>query len=150
MALVIAQDMSRNQFRLLVVVNQLLMVTAALVQDVTDKYLPPEIKSYLGIDGSVLNPETVFEIDVLYWIGTGLLVTGFVASIGLFFGKRWGRSLFLLTFVAALATTPVRDVYISTGWSTFASYFAAITEGMILGLAYFSHVKRIFDNSEVM
>ena len=140
--------MSRNQFRFLVVINQLLILTAVVVQEITDRSLPPELKSYLGIDESVLTSEitrVTLLSDVPYWL---IILVGLIASFGLYLGKRWGRSLFLLTFVAALLVTLLTPVYINTGWTAFVSYLVGTTEGMILGLAYFSHVKRMFDNRE--
>jgi hypothetical protein len=142
--------MSRNQFRLLVVVNQLLILLTIVVQDISDKSLPPELKSYFGMDESVLNTQVTSVSplsDVPYWIGTALLFSGAVASVGLFLGKRWGRSLFLLTWLAMLLLTLSTEVYINTGWTSFVSYLVGTTDGMILGLVYFSHVKRIFEHS---
>ena len=143
--------MSRSQFRLLIVINQLLFFGSVAVQEVTDKSLPPELKSYLGIDSSVLNPLVVdagLLTDVPYILGNLLLLTGLIASVGMCFGKKWGRSLYLVTFVAALAMTFMTDVNISTAWTSFVLYLATFTEGMILGLAYFSHVRRMFETTE--
>lgn len=140
--------MSRNQFRLLVVINQLLLLATVLAQEVSDKSLPPELKSYLGIDQSVLNvPDASLTsfADVPFWL---LTLAGLVAAVGLYFGKRWGRTLFLLTCVAALVMTLLNDVHISTGWTSAVSYLVSITDGMILGLAYFSNVRRMFHDPE--
>lgn len=143
--------MSRNQFRLLVVVNQLLFFAAVVVQDVSDQTLPPELKNYLGIDHSVLNAQlsSVSRLsDTGYWIWTALLFAGAVAAVGLFYGKRWGRSLYLLTWLASVLLTLMSDVYVDTGWTASVSYLATTTEGMILALVYFSHVRRIFDDPQ--
>ncbi|HKU73824.1 MAG TPA: hypothetical protein VJR02_07895 [Pyrinomonadaceae bacterium] len=142
--------MSRNQFRLLVVINQLLIFGAVVVQEITDNSLPPELKNYLGIDESVLNTQITSVTplsDVPYWFGTVLLFVGAIASVGLFFGKGWGRKLFLLNWVAMLMLTLATQVYINTGWTAFVSYLAGTTDGMILALIYFSHVKRMLENA---
>ena len=143
--------MSRNQFRLLVVMNQLLILASMVVQEITDRFLPPELRSYLGIDESVMNTQITGVTslsDVPYWIGTAIILIGLVAALGLYLGKRWGRSVFLLNCLATLLVTLLTDFYVSTGWTSFVSYLVAITDGMILGLAYFSHVKRMFDKPE--
>lgn len=143
--------MSRNQFRLLVVINQLLLLATIVVQEITDPLLPPELRNYLGIDNSVLNTQITSVTplsDVPYWVGTALIFVGLIASFGLYLGRRWGRSLYLLTFVASLSLTLLTEFYINTGWSAFVSYLVGTTEGMILGLAYFSHVKRMFDDPD--
>jgi hypothetical protein len=139
--------MTRSQFRLLVVTNQLLILVSVAVQEVTDKSFPPELKSYLGIDESVLSP----PVSGFYgwnWVTLVIILAGVIASIGLCFGKRWGRELYLLTFLAALFTTLMGDLYVDTTWTVFVSYLVGTTEGMILGLAYFSHIKRMFQHSE--
>lgn len=145
--------MSRNQFRLLVVLDQLLILASIVVQEVTDGSLPPELRSYLGIDESVLNAQITSVTpltDVPYWLGNVILVVGLVAAFGLYLGKRWGRTLFLLTVLTTLLLTLLTPVYINTGWTAFVSYLVGTTEGMILGLAYFSHVKRMFDNPKAL
>lgn len=143
--------MTRSQFRLLVVINQLLIFGAVAVQEVTDKSLPPELRSFLGIDTSVLDTQITSITplsNVPYWVGTLLLFTGVIAAVGLCLGKRWGKTLYLLTALASLLGTLMTDFYINTGWTAFVSYMAGTTEGIILGLAYFSHIRRIFDVPE--
>ena len=78
--------MSRSQFRFLVVINQLLALVSVFVQRITDETLPPELKSYLGIDQSVFNAQSV---DFFDWWWASIVVLSVVASIGLCFGKRW-------------------------------------------------------------
>lgn len=73
---------------------------------------------------------------------------GLAASVGLCLGHRWGRTLFLVTFVTALLTTPFTEFYLSTGWTAFVAYLAGMTEGMIIALAYFSPVRRMFEKSD--
>lgn len=141
--------MSRNQFRLLVVINQLFVLAGFLVREVTDSSLPPELRGYLGIDQSVLNTQPIIPLDDgLYWLAMAIVFIAFIASFGLYFGKRWGRMLFLLTAVAALLTTLLTDVYIDSGWTVAVSYLVGITDGMILGLVYFSHLRRMFQDPE--
>ena len=141
--------MSRNQFRLLVVINQLLVLASFVVREITDRSLPPELRSYIGIDQSVLNPQSVMPLsDGPYWVGMAIVFIALIASFGLYLGKRWGRTLFLLMSVAALLSTLLTEVYIDAGWTVFVSYLLSVTDGMILGLAYFSHIRRMFHDPE--
>ena len=131
--------------------NQLLILASMVVQEITDRSLPPEIRSYLGIDESVLNTQITSVTplsDVPYWLGTAIIFIGVIAALGLYLGKRWGRTLFLLNWLAALLITLLTDFYVNTGWTAFVSYLVGTTDGMILGLAYFSHVKRMYENPE--
>ena len=71
--------MSRQQFRILVVVEQLLAFSTILVQGITDNALPPELKDYLGITESVLfvqNSDVYSFDDAPYLIGRGLCLSG--------------------------------------------------------------------------
>jgi hypothetical protein len=135
---------------MLVVLNQVLLFGAIVVQEITDRSLPPVFRSYLGIDDSVLNTQITSVTplsDVPYWLGTVIIIMGVVAAVGLCFGKAWGRTLYLLTFLMSLLTTLLTEFYVNTGWTVFVSYLVGTTEGMILALAYFSHLKRMFHDS---
>ena len=134
--------MTRSQFRLLVVLNQLLIIATIPVQEISDQALLPQLRTGSSVfDQQGLPPLS----DIPYWVGTAVIVIGFVAAIGLFFGKRWGRTLYLLVAVAALMSSFLTEVYVNTSWTGFMSYLVGATEGMILGLAYFSHIKRMFE-----
>jgi hypothetical protein len=133
--------MSRSQFRFLVVVNQLLIIAMIPVQEISEQLMLPQS----GAGTSVLEQGIAPFTDIPYWVGNAILIAGFIAAIGLCYGKRWGRTLFLLTTVAVLFSTFLNDFFVSTSWSGFVSYLACITDGMILGLAYFSHIKRMFE-----
>lgn len=140
--------MSRNQFRILVVLNQLLILATVVVQEMFEQSLPTELRSDPVTDGSVMNPETITALSPSFlqsWFGTAVLVLGLAASVGLFFGQRWGRTLFLLSLLGTLSFSLKSDIYISNGWSGFVAYLASMTDGAILALAYFSHVKRMFE-----
>lgn len=114
--------MSRNQFRILVVLNQLLVLTWVVVQEMSDLSLPPELGSVRESDASVMNPSTSLIAsagDIHYWFGNAILVIGLTASVGLFLGHRWGRTMFLFTWVATLFFSLAADIYVSTAWVVF-------------------------------
>jgi len=140
--------MTRSQFRFLVVANQLLILASLVIPEITDHWLmPPDLQAYLDMDASVLNVATTSS-GVPFWVARIIIAMGVIAAIGLCFGKPWGRTLYLLTFIVGLITTFLWEFYVGTGLSTFLSYLVTITEGMILGLAYFSHIRRIFEPVE--
>ena len=140
--------MSRNQFRILVVLNQLLILATVVVQEMFEQSLPTELRSDPGTDVSVMNPETITAVTynlLQSWYGTAILVLGLTAAIGLFLGHRWGRTLFLLSCLGWLSFGFTSDIYFTNGWSSSVGYLAGTTDGAILALAYFSHVKRMFE-----
>ena len=134
--------MSRSQFRFLVVLNQLLIIASLPVQEISEQSMMPQLRT----GNSVLNQQGLPPLtDIPYWVGTAIIVIGVVAAIGLCYGKRWGRTLYLMIAVAALMSSFLTDVYVNTSWTGFIAYLVGTTEGMIIGLAYFSHLKRMFE-----
>ena len=106
--------MTRSQFRFLVVANQLLLLASNVIPVVTDEWLlPPDLKSYFDMDASVLNVGATSG-DVPFWVARGLVATSLIAAIGLCFGKPWGRTLYLLTFVVGLVTMFLWEFYVGT------------------------------------
>ena len=143
--------MSRHQFRLFVVIKQLLVFGSIIVDEISYTSLPPELRSYLGLDNSVLNAQITSVTplsDVPYWLGWLSLLTGVVASVGLCLAQRWGRTLYLATFLLALFLTLTTEFYLASGASSFVYYLAGTTEGMIIALVYFSPVRRLFIREE--
>ena len=139
--------MTRQQFRLLVVVNQILLFAYYPVGDLTDSLLPPELAGQFGMDASVMEGHGggSFSDDPLYLLSLGLSLLTLVAAVGLFFAKRWGRTLYLFALAAGLVLTASTPFYVNTGWTVAFGALYGTTEGMILGLVYFSHLRRMFE-----
>ncbi len=139
--------MSRQQFRLLVVTSQILLFAMYPLGAVTDSLLAPELAGQLGIDPSVMEGEAgagPFPDDPLYLLSLAVNFVTLVAAAGLFYGKRWGRTLFLVCFAASLVVIALTPVHVSAGLTAALGAIYGTLEGMILGLAYFSHLRRMF------
>jgi hypothetical protein len=138
--------MTPQQFRFLLVVNQLLMVGLHVVAGMTEELLPPELRAADTASVFDTAPPLVpvrEQASNLYTAAVDFLT--FVAAVGLFAGRRWGRALYLLC-VAAMAASPFAlPFYVSTWWDGLVGYLYAVTQGAILGLAYFSHLRRLFE-----
>ena len=135
--------MSRHAFKLLVVGNQLLLLAYTVVTQMTENAFT-EDESVFVTENSNWPPLS----DVPYWIGWILLATGLVAAVGLCLEKHWGRTLFVATFAVTVISTPLTEFYVASGWASVFGYLSGVTEGMIIALAYFSPVKRMFKASE--
>lgn len=135
--------MSRHMFKLLVVVNQILLFASMLVAEITDT-TPNVDESVFVSENSSWPPFS----DVPYWLGWILVATGLGAAVGLCLEQGWGRTLFVATFVVAVISTPLTEFYVSPGWASVFGYLASATEGMIIALAYFSPVRRMYEPSE--
>lgn len=135
--------MSRQSFKLLVIVNQIIILAYSLISEMTVT-IPTEDESVFATANSTWPPLS----DVPYWLGWFLVATGLIAAVGLCLEHRWGRTLFVLTFVTGVISTPLTEVWVSSGWSALFGYLAGATEGMVIALAYFSPVKRMFERAE--
>ena len=135
--------MSRHTFKLLVVANQILLLAFTLITDMTNNASTQD-ESVFVTESSNWPPLS----DVPYWLGWILLATGLIAAVGLCLEKRWGRTLFVATIGAVVISTPLTEFYVSSGWASVFGYLSSVTDGMIIALAYFSPVKRMFEPSK--
>ncbi len=111
--------MSRHAFKLLVVGNQILLLAYTLLDEMT-KNAFTEDESVFVTENSNWPPLS----DVPYWLGWILLATGLIAAVGLCLEQRWGRTLFVATFAAAVISTPMTEFYVSCGWASFFGYLS--------------------------
>jgi hypothetical protein len=143
--------MTKQQFRFLVIANQLLLFAAYVVRDLTDVHLPPELQEYLVTSESVMDgadTSLFFSEQNLLVLWVFIDVMGLAGAVGLCLGRRWGRTLYLACYVASLFAGLLTPFYASTHWPGFLFMLYGTTEGMILALAYFSHLRRMFRRDE--
>lgn len=133
--------MTKRQFRILIVLNWLLTIIAAIVFLSTRTSLPTELKTYLENQGS--SGESTAD-SILLWVDVSLLVFAIVVSIGLLLFKRWARNFLFAVYVLSVSLIPTRAVYIDTGWAQLMFTLETMTGGMILALVYFSPLSALF------
>jgi hypothetical protein len=137
--------MKRN-FQTIVVLHQVLIFSALVVQSITDSWLPPEIQSFLGVERTVLEEganatSSNQMIDTLWWVVT---IISLLASAGIIFFRRWGRTLFVFASILNLLSMPFSELYVDVGWTVFVGSVGGIIEGMIISLMFFSPLRRLF------
>jgi hypothetical protein len=138
--------MTPQQFRFLLVINQILMVCLHVVAGMTEGLLPPELRAAdtASVFDTALAPVTDrARAADLFVVAVDFLT--FVAAAGLFAGRRWGRTLYLLCVVAMAVSPFSPPFYVSTWWDGLFGYLYGITQGAILSLVYFSHLRRLFE-----
>ena len=143
--------MSRQQFRLLVIANQLLLFAGYVVRDLTDVYLPPELQEYLFTGRSVMDGAEAgdfFSEQNVYALWVVIDIVGIAGAVGLCLGRRWGRTFYLACYVSTLFAGLLTPFHVSSRWPGFIFLLYGTTEGMILALAYFSHLRRMFRRDE--
>lgn len=134
--------MSRQKFRLLIILSWLLAVGAAIFSFSTERMLPPELKSYL--DTQANTPITMPDM-ILTIISVVYLIFHFMVSVGLFLFKRWAKALFLpLLAIGSILIIPLGP-YVDTGWATFLYYLCNLLDGITLAVVYFSPISRMFE-----
>ncbi|MBC7930354.1 MAG: hypothetical protein H7Z38_07265 [Rubrivivax sp.] len=143
--------MTRQQFRMLVVLNQSLLFGGYVVQGMTDASLPPELQDAFGVRGSDFNSladSYSLGDQLLYSLSYARDILMLLGAIGLCLGRRWGRMLYTISFIVAIISTPLWPFYVGTNWSVLLFALYDTTEGMILALVYFSHLRRMFERKQ--
>ena len=139
--------MTRHQFRILIVFNQLCSFGWFLVEEAASVLIPEELRGHFGLDQSVLGASADYNQsleDLIYTIFIGLVFLTVLGAAGMCFGRNWGRRLYLFCVVAGVVLTPLTPYYIAPGWGGLVSYLYTITTGALLALVYFSPVRRMF------
>lgn len=139
--------MTRQQFRLLVLFNQLCSLGWHLVEEAARGAIPEELRAYFGFDQSVIETPADYDPaygDLLYTVFIGVTLLAVVAAVGLCLGRNWGRRLYVFCVACEILLTPLSPYSIVTGWGGLVGSLYSITAGMVLALAYFSPARRMF------
>jgi hypothetical protein len=135
-------QMTKQNFRILVVLEWLIIISGLVVYFLTKAALPSEVREYLENQNSA--PLTTADM-IFFCVSVVLILLTIVTSIGLFFFKRWSKTLLLLSYVVTILLTPTHTVYINTGWTELLFTVGDILGGMILALVYFSPISTAFE-----
>src|SRR5687767_7367617 len=137
--------MKRN-FQTLVVFHQVLIFSSAVVQSVTDSWLTPVMRAFLGVETSLLDDEqgVASSGQTLYILRWAVTLIGLFASAGVPWFRAWGRTLFVFVSFVSLLVIPFSEFYVDAGWTVLVGAAAGIIEGMLIALMYFSPLRRVF------
>ena len=136
-------DVTRTQFRVLLVISWVLLVLAVAAYFIAKKSLPIELQRWLNDYNSSQQtriPGHRLLIDVFY------LATNIVVAAGLFVFKRWAKMLYIPLTVFGLTLLITERVSIEVEWSRAISILASIINGVILALMYCSPVSGMFES----
>lgn len=136
-------DVTKTQYRALLVASWVLLVVAVASYFIAKKSLPPELQRWLNDCNSSQEtriPGYRLLIDIVY------LAMNIVVAAGLFFFQRWAKMLFIPLTLFGLALLMNSRISIEVGWSRAMSIFANIINGVILTLIYCSPVSRMFES----
>src|SRR5687767_789683 len=136
----------KRSFQTLVVYHQLLIFSSAVVQSVTDSWLTPEMRAFLGVETSALDDAqgVASSGQTMYILRWAVTMIGLFASAGVLWFRLWGRTLFVFVSIVSLLMIPFSELYVDAGWTVLAGATAGIIEGMLIALMYFSPLRRVF------
>lgn len=84
-------------------------------------------------------------LDLYGYIPYAFALSYLVSLSGMYFYKKWSRSLFLFTSILSILSSPMWGVYIMPNIDAIFAHINGLGSGAVLALAYFSEVKNEFE-----
>jgi len=135
--------MSAAHFRGLIVLSVLLAVCGAAV----DTLFPTLIPQSLSVALENEPPHNIFDNLVLsFLLFVPLGVLAIASTVGLFFLKRWARSLALASTALGFGMYPFLGPSVGSAWASAFSDASSLAWGAVLAIAYFSPLRDRFSS----
>ncbi len=136
-------------FRLLILAEIVLTVASSTVAFLPGQALPPDVERWLAGDGAPalirwMEGEPRAALFVALAIGVGFVAAYIAALIGLFFLKRWARTLYLAMFIGGVILLPLMGAAITTPVAALVDYLLAACTGAIVALLFVGPVQERF------
>ena len=136
-------DVTRTQYRALLVVSWVLLILAVVAYFVSRRSLPVELQRWLN-DYNSSQATRIPGYRLL--IGVFYLAMNIFVAAGLFFFQRWAKILFIPLTLFGLALLMTSRISIEVEWSRAVSILVNIINGVILALIFCSPVSRMFES----
>ena len=130
----------KTYFRLLVLISVALYVGLFFLPVIESRFYSPEeidLMTWAGYGAA-------FGRDVLLYIAYGSLIVYGIIGIGLIYFKSWARECFLLLVIVLVLTSFGYGVNILTEASMVYLQVLNIIDGLIIGIIYFSALRKEF------
>jgi hypothetical protein len=137
--------MSSRTFRALYLTSILLGVCSALVDSVFPDLVPAEFRR---LDEMQTSAEWLEQAWFL-WVGAAWLIATLASTIGLWFFRRWARTLSVGTSLFAIvlgAVTP--GALVTSGLANTFAWASAMLWGAVILAAFTEPVRAMFRSSE--
>ena len=128
-------------FRLLVLFAVALYVGLFFFPIIDSRFYSPEeidLMTWAGYGAA-------FSRDVLVYLAYGLLLAYGIIGIGLIYFRSWARDCFLLLVIILVLTSFAYGVNILTEASMAYLQLLNIIDGLIIGIIYFSALRKEFE-----
>ena len=128
--------------RTLIVVELVSALLGIYADIVLQSSFPPPLQSYLMTQAQgPLSVGDAFSVAIVL----PLIVALFVAWVGLWFLKRWARTLYTVLVVVFLVVTLFLGPVVTSAFAAMLYSVSALAGGVILGLVWFSELRTSFD-----
>ncbi len=135
--------MTQRTFRILLIAGWIGTIFLVIAHFATLKYFPVELRNsydvYIHAPQNSIKPIRLI-LDLLY------LGFSFIISVGLFFFKKWARSLFLPSIVLGLLLAAVGRIVVDVAWVNSLKSVLSIISGIMLAAAYYSRLSSVFES----
>lgn len=134
--------MTSSHFRALLVIS----VAAGLAGSFVDLLFPSLVSAALSAAIENEPPPTFFSESpwLTILLAAPVSIAGIASTVGLFFFRRWARTLSVVVLCLSIAATPFLGSILSSGVSYALIEVASTTWGAALAIAYLSPISRLF------
>jgi hypothetical protein len=140
-------NLSKQNFRVLLVLGWIMFFLAIAAHLYARNYLPAELREvYDTYRHSPENSPSQFGALLVL----AYLIFCVAVSIGLFFFKKWARDLFFISIIFGSFLFVSNRVYLEVSWVNLLKDFMGVINGLIVGIIYFSPLKDEFKSKKTL
>ena len=127
----------KTALRALVAADWVVLLAGAVCVLALDLPLPAELQAYVD-----RQEELSAESHPLWWlVAIPVLLGSIIASVGLWFFRRWARALYALIVVSGIIMTAIDGPVAHHALAEVFTAISSLVAGAILGLAYFARIE---------
>ena len=125
--------------RVLIATEWLVMLAGVVCVLALELPLPAELEAY--VDRQDKLSSAAHSIWLI--VGVPVLLASIVASIGLWFFRRWARPLYAFTIAATIVITAFEGPVVQPALLGTFTEISSLVAGAILGVAYFAPIEAL-------
>lgn len=130
--------MTPRNYRALIVLSVILPVTGVAIDLIVPGVVPP---SLIQAQELLNNAETMAFCVLATALGGAIIGLSLAASWGLFFFRKWGRTVALASIVLSVPVWPIFGFSLMSGWAAALMELGTTLWGAAVALAYYSTLQ---------
>ncbi len=135
---------SRLLFRIIVSADLITITTGVVVALLTEPTLPVPLRDWVQLEAETVNLTPRFV--VLLCVGTLMVVSLLISTVGLLLFWRFARPLYFVTTLASVLLLPLSGPEVQSGWAAMFDDLGLLLSGVVLALTYWSPLRDPFEN----